>query len=75
MVFQERDEKASVDDYELPAVFVDSVGSHLMECVIEVATPELRQHILDSCFRGRVMTFALHPVANYPLQHLISAGK
>ena len=74
MVFQERDEKASVDDFELPAVFVDSVGSHLMECVIEVATPELRQHILDSCFRGRVMTFALHPVANYPLQHLISSA-
>ena len=74
MVFHEQGEKASVDDFELPAVFVDSVGSHLMECVIEVATPELRQHILDSCFRGRVMTFALHPVANYPLQHLISSA-
>ena len=76
MVFREQDEneKASTGDFELPAVFTNSVGSHLMECMIEVATPELRQHILDSCFRGRVMTFALHPVANYPLQHLISSA-
>ena len=71
MVFQQQDEKDSIGDSELPLVFTDSVGSHLMECMIEVATPELQQHIFDSCFRGRVMTFALHPVANYPLQQLI----
>ena len=78
MVFREQDEfeneKASTGDFELPVVFIDSVGSHLMECVIKVATAELQQHIFDSCFRGRVMTFALHPVANYPLQHLISSA-
>ena len=75
MVFQEQDEeKASNGDSELPSVFMDSVGSHLMECMIEVATPELQQHIFDSSFRGRLMTFALHPVANYPLQHLISSA-
>ena len=75
-VFRQQDdpEKASTGESELPSVFTDSVGSHLMECMIEVATPELRQHIFDSCFRGRVMTFALHPVANYPLQHLISSA-
>ena len=71
MVFREQ---ASIGDSELPSVFMDSVGSHLMECVIEMSTPELQQHIFDSCFRGRVMTFALHPVANYPLQQLISSA-
>ena len=71
MVFQQQDEKVSIGDSELPSVFIDSVGSHLMECMIEVAVPDLRQHIFDSCFRGRLMTFALHPVANYPLQQLI----
>ena len=74
MVFRKQDGEASVTNSNLPSVFIDSVGSHLMECMIEVATPELRQHIFDSCFKGRVMTFALHPVANYPLQHLISSA-
>ena len=41
MVFRKQDEKASISDFELPLVFVDSVGSHLIECVIEVAVPEL----------------------------------
>ena len=61
-------------DSSLPPMFTDSVGSHLMECMIEVATPTLRRHIFDSCFKGRLMTFALHPVANYPLQQLISSA-
>ena len=74
MVFREQDEKTSIGDYELPSVFMDSIGSHLMECMIEVATPKLQQYIFDSCFQGRVMTFALHPVANYPLQQLISSA-
>lgn len=59
---------------DLEPIFTDSVGSHLMECMIEVASPELKQHIFDSCFKGRVMIFALHPVANYPLQQLISSA-
>ena len=70
MVFQKKDEE--VLDSILPSIFTDPVGSHLMECMIQVATSELRQNIFDSCFKGRAMNFALHPVANYPLQHLIS---
>ena len=71
-VFQKKDGEAA--DCELPSIFTDSVASHLMECTIEVAPPELRQLIYDSCFKGRVMNFALHPVANYPLQQLISSA-
>ena len=59
---------------DMPSIFTDSVGSHLIECMIEVAPAEMQTHIFDSCFRGRAMTFALHPVANYPLQQLISSA-
>ena len=72
-VLQKRDGKASANA-ELSSMFTDSVGSHLMECMIEFAPLELKQHIYDSCFKGRVMSFALHPVANYPLQQLISSA-
>ena len=41
MGFQKHAKEAPTTDPELPPVFIDSVGSHLMECVIEVAAPEL----------------------------------
>ena len=58
----------------LPELFTDVVGSHLMECMIEVSPHELHQSIYESCFKGSAMKFALHPVANYPLQQLISSA-
>ena len=58
----------------LPGVFKDVVGSHLMEAVLEVASSDLQQHVYDSCFRGKVMRFACHPVANYPLQKLLASA-
>lgn len=58
----------------LPAIFTDTVGSHLMQCVIELASPRLQQNIFDNCFKKRAMTFALHPVANYLLQQLIASA-
>lgn len=57
----------------LPGMFTDLVGSHLMEAMIETGSHDMLQLILSTCFKGRVMMSALHPVANYPLQHLITA--
>ena len=57
----------------LPEMFTDLIGSHLMEAMIETASQDMQQLIFGTCFKGRVMTSALHPVANFPLQHLISA--
>lgn len=57
----------------LPGMFTDLIGSHLMEAMIETASHDMRQLILSTCFKGRVMMSALHPVANFPLQHLITA--
>ncbi len=55
----------------LPDMFTDMVGSHLMETMLQVATPNLSKLIFATCFKGRVMMSALHPVANFPLQQLI----
>ncbi len=64
---------APADEHSIPAMFTNVVGSHLMQCVIGLASPQLCQHIFDTCFKERAMTFALHPVANYPLQQLIAS--
>ena len=59
------------DDEKLPFMFTDVVGSHLMGTLIELAPQQSRGKIYDTCFRSRVSKFALHSVANYPLQRLI----
>lgn len=59
-------------DKELAPVFTDPVGSHLMETIIEVASQEVLDTVFDVCFKGRLLTFALHPVANYTLQRLLT---
>lgn len=56
----------------LPQMFTDLVGSHLMEAMIRTASPDIQRLIFNTCFKGRVMMSALHPVANFPLQHLIA---
>lgn len=58
----------------LPDMFTDLIGSHLMETMIETANTDTQQLIFNSCFKGRVMMSALHPVANFPLQHMIAAA-
>ncbi len=58
----------------VPSVFTDLVGSHLMEIVVELAPADLQQMIFDTCFKDQVVAFALHPVANFPLQQLISTA-
>lgn len=58
----------------LPELFMDQVGSHVTEAMICVAPPHLHQLIFTTCFKGHVMPSALHPTANFPLQHLIAAA-
>lgn len=70
-VFASKEKQPSGD---LPRVFTDLVGSHLIETIIEVSTPDLFHLVYESCFKGQLMTFALHPVANYPLQKLLAVA-
>lgn len=67
--------KSSSTDDVIPPLFVDPVGSHLMDVLIEVCTADVHQIIYSSCFRHRIMAFALHPVANFTLQQLIATSE
>ena len=61
-----------VDTEELSEVFTCSVGSHLVGVVLELASADVKQWMWESCFEGRVLSFSLHPIANYPLQQFLS---
>ena len=50
------------------------VGSHLMQTLIEVSALDVRQKVFDKLYRGRVMEYALHPIANYTLQQFLATG-
>ena len=63
------------EDNVIPMLFVDPVSSHLMDVLIEVCSADVHQMIYNSCFRHHVMSFALHPVANYALQQLIGTSE
>ena len=60
---------------ELSEVLTSSVGSHLVGVLLEVATARLHGSIWGTCFQGKVLNCALHPIANYPLQQFISIAK
>jgi len=67
-------ETSSNGGKDIPELFVDPVSSHLMGVLIEVCSANVHQMIYDSCFRHHIMSFALHPVANYTLQQLIACA-
>ena len=56
----------------LPPLCTCTVGSHLMGVLIEVTSSDLHQWIYESCFKDKELGFALHPVANYPLQQFMA---
>lgn len=62
-------------DEDISSLFVDPVSSHLMDVLIEVCSADIHQMIYSSCFRHHVMSFALHPVANYTLQQLMATSE
>ena len=59
----------------LPLLFTCPVGSHLVEVLVEVASADLHQWIYESCFKDQMLGFALHPVANYPLQQFMATAE
>ena len=56
----------------LPDVAQDVVGSHLLEVIFKLSSTELHQHVFESLLQGKLLYYAIHPVANYVLQSFIS---
>ncbi|KAF9950954.1 Nucleolar protein 9 [Modicella reniformis] len=53
----------------------DQVGSHLLEKIVQVASPALFQKFYTSYFRGRLSKLSFHPVANYVIQQFFVHAK
>lgn len=53
----------------------DQVGSHLLETIIQVASPSLFQKLYVTYFRGRLSKLSFHPIANYVIQQLFVNAK
>ena len=53
----------------------DQVGSHLLEKIVQVASPALFQKFYTSYFRGRLVKLSHHPIANYVIQQFFVHAK
>ncbi|ORZ16727.1 armadillo-type protein [Lobosporangium transversale] len=53
----------------------DQVGSHLLEKIVQVASPTLFQKFYILYFRGRLVKLSFHPIANYVIQQLFVHAK
>ncbi|KAG0294588.1 Nucleolar protein 9 [Dissophora globulifera] len=53
----------------------DPVGSHLLEKIVQVASPALFQKFYISYFRGRLVKLSFHPIANYVIQQFYVHAK
>ena len=59
--------------FSVPILFADEVGSHVMEKIFHAATTDLYEVLFLKCFQNHLLQFALHPLANYILQHMMTS--
>ena len=50
----------------------DETASFMVEQILTMASPETFSTIYNAVFKGKLLIFALHPIANFILQRLIS---
>ncbi|KAI1321356.1 Nucleolar protein 9 [Mortierella claussenii] len=53
----------------------DQVGSHLLEKIVQVASPGLFQKFYTLYFRSRLVKLSFHPIANYVIQQFFVHAK
>ncbi|KAG0228204.1 Nucleolar protein 9 [Actinomortierella wolfii] len=53
----------------------DQVGSHLLETIVRIASPDLFQKFYTTYFRGRLSKLSFHPIANYVIQQFFVSVK
>ena len=61
-------------DYRVPVLLSNEISSHMIEKILHVVTPELWQEIYESYVDGHVPQLALHPIANFIVQHLMASA-
>eukprot|EP00731_Ephydatia_muelleri_P026882 Em0018g982a len=50
------------------------VGSHLMQTLIEVSSSDVLERVFEKLYKGHVMEYAIHPIANYTLQQVLMSA-
>ncbi|KAI8997280.1 armadillo-type protein [Pilobolus umbonatus] len=65
-------EKNSDRDSWFETLIRDSVGSHLLEVIFQVAPDAVYKKIYKTYLKGKLEKFSLHPIANFVIQHLVS---
>ncbi|GFR87396.1 nucleolar protein 9-like [Elysia marginata] len=70
-------EDAGADDVanRLPDIVQNEVGSYLVELLLSLATETQLQELYSNLFKRRIIYFAVHPIANYVLQKMLSCVK
>lgn len=52
----------------------DQASSHLLETVIQLSHISLLRDVYKNHLKGSVVSLALHPIANFPIQRLTAAA-
>ncbi|XP_060066198.1 nucleolar protein 9-like [Ylistrum balloti] len=63
------------NDSSLPAIATDEIGSFLVEQILNLGSEDMYRDIYKKVFKGKLTYYALHPVANFILQKLLSNVK
>ncbi|XP_025115842.1 nucleolar protein 9-like isoform X3 [Pomacea canaliculata] len=59
----------------IPDMATSQVGSHLLELIMNLSTPQMLEEMHAALFKGRLLHYAIHPIANYVLQRFMSSLK
>ncbi|KAJ2223356.1 Nucleolar protein 9 [Coemansia sp. RSA 485] len=62
-------------DTALQMTIEDVVGSHFLQTVAKIASPNVLQAIYENQIRGRVKTLAFHPISNFVVQSVFVNAK
>ena len=62
-----------VFSYKVPAVFAHESGSHVVEKILHVVSPELHFELYTTFFKDHLPELVQHPIANYIVQHLLAS--
>ncbi|KAL5020883.1 hypothetical protein ScPMuIL_000038 [Solemya velum] len=64
-------EESEEETAGFPKIVQHGIGSFLIEQILAISEPQLLQEIDENLFKGRLLQFAIHPMANFVLQRYI----
>ncbi|PIA18352.1 ARM repeat-containing protein [Coemansia reversa NRRL 1564] len=69
------DNENSRRDSVIGMMLEDTVGSHFLQKVLELASRELLQTLYDRYFSGKLQKLAFHPISNFVVQSMFANAK